>query len=383
MDKHQTKRTRIGILTFPIGKAGCISTSNLVEVLYSISKDIYLITGNEGYAFFKNDKRLHVYGIFHKTGSNSFSRIIKFVITQLKLSYNLIRVIKKMDILFFTLGSDMLIIPVITAKLFRKKVVLGIEGSTFLSFKNSKGKYLKIVKIISKINFMLSTEIIIFSDSLLEEFNLKNYKEKILIAPRHFVDLDKFKITKKLSDRDNLIGYVGRFSEEKGFFNFVRAIPVIQKNRPNLDFLICGDGPLKNDILKYLSDNNLNHKVKIQEWIPHNELPKYLNELKLIIIPSYTETGPMILFESMACGVPSIATLVGSVHDLIQDGETGFIMENNSPECIAKNVDRAFRHQNLEKLVLNARSVIEQEFTYEVAVGRYKKILSELLEPPK
>jgi glycosyltransferase involved in cell wall biosynthesis len=53
-------------------------------------------------------------------------------------------------------------------------------------------------------------------------------------------------------------------------------------------------------------------------------------------------------------------------------------MENNSPECIAENVMRALEHPDLEGIVENARARVEREFTYEVAVKRYRAILKEL-----
>ena len=80
----------------------------------------------------------------------------------------------------------------------------------------------------------------------------------------------------------------------------------------------------------------------------------------------------------MACGTPVLATSVGGVPDVIKDEETGFIMKDNSPECIAKNVMRALEHPDLEKIVENARALVEREFTYEAAVERYRKILKEL-----
>ena len=58
-----------------------------------------------------------------------------------------------------------------------------------------------------------------------------------------------------------------------------------------------------------------------------------------------------------------------------KDGETGFIMETNSPERIAENVMRALEHPNLDKIIKNARLLVEREFTYEAAVKRYRKIL--------
>ena len=77
----------------------------------------------------------------------------------------------------------------------------------------------------------------------------------------------------------------------------------------------------------------------------------------------------------MACGTPVLATSVGGVPDLIKDGNTGFIMKDNSPECIAKNVIRALEHPNRDEIVKNARALVEQEFTYEDAVERYRQIL--------
>ena len=82
----------------------------------------------------------------------------------------------------------------------------------------------------------------------------------------------------------------------------------------------------------------------------------------------------------MACGTPVLATPVGGVPGVIKDGETGFIMENNSPECIAKNVMRALEHPNLDKIIKNARELVEKEFTYEAAVERYRMILEEVFQ---
>ena len=80
----------------------------------------------------------------------------------------------------------------------------------------------------------------------------------------------------------------------------------------------------------------------------------------------------------MGCGTSVLATSVGGAPDLRKDGKIGFIMENNSPACIARNVMRALEHPNLDKIVKNARELIEKDFTYEAAVERYKKILESI-----
>jgi len=371
------KKPNIGVITFPISEAGNIPLSNLVDILEALSNNFYLITGNDGYTFFKDDKRIHAYGIKHERGTNSFTRIIKYIYVQLKISYQLAKVAKKVDLWIFFIGGDSLLLPMLTAKLLREKVVLAFAGSSVGTLKATNDNFFKPVEILSKINCMLSNRILLYSPNLIKEWNLEKYRNKISIAHKHFLDFDKFKIKKKFGERDNLVGYIGRLSEEKGTLNFVKAIPEISKEKDNLEFLIGGDGQLCDKIKKHLDENNLNDKVKLAGWIPHDELPDYLNELKLVVLPSYTEGLPNLMLEAMACDTPVLATSVGAIPDMITDGETGFIMGNNSPACIAENVIRAIEHPDLEMIVGNARVLVEREFTYEAAVEKYRKILEE------
>jgi glycosyltransferase involved in cell wall biosynthesis len=213
---------------------------------------------------------------------------------------------------------------------------------------------------------------------LTEQWDLKAYSNKISIAPKHFLDFDTFKLTKNLAIRDNLIGYVGRFSNEKGIINFVESIPYILKRRTDVHFLLIGDGVLKNEIEQYVQKHNLTEKVEIKKWVQHNELPFYLNSLKLVVIPSYTEGLPNLMLEAMACGTPVVATSVGSIPDFVKNSETGFIMENNSPDCIAKSIINALEESDLNRVSERARIVIEQSFTFEKAVDRYENIIKNI-----
>jgi len=372
------KKLNIGIVTFPIVEAGNIPLSNLVDILYSLSNDVYLITGNDGYTLFKNDKRIRSYGIRHESGVHVFARILRYIHTQLRISYKLGKISRNIDIWIFFLGGDTLLLPMLTAKLLTKKVILASAGSALQSSMSANDNLSNQVKILEHINRSLSDRIILYSPNLIEEWNLEKYRTKILIAHKHFLDFDKFRIKKEFDERENLVGYIGRLSEEKGALNFVEAIPQIIKERAGVEFLIGGDGLLQDEIEKYLDKNNLTDRVKLIGWIPHDELPDYLNGLELVVLPSYTEGLPNLMLEAMACGTPVLATPVGAIPDVITDGETGFSMEDNSPACIAENVMRALEHPDLERIVEDARALVEREFTYEAAVERYREILEAL-----
>ena len=371
-------KTNIGVLTFPIGRAGNTPLSNLVDILHSLSNDLYLITGNDGYTLFKENEKIHTYGIRHEGGANVFTRIMRYIYTQLKISYKLAKITGNVDLWIFFIGGEGLLLPMLTARLLRKKVVLALAGFPTKCSQVQKDPLSKAATFLSEINLILSNIIIAYSERVVEERGLEKYKNKISIAHDHFFDFDTFKIKKKFDARKNLVGYIGRLSEEKGVLNFVKAIPKVLEKENEIKFLVGGDGQLRDKIEEYLDVASLTDKVKLPGWIPDEEFSTYLNELKLFVLPSYTEGLPYTLLEAMACGTPVLATSVGAIPDAIEDGETGFIMEDNSLDGIAKNVLRVLNYPNLDEIVKNARELVEKEFTYEVAVERYRKILEQI-----
>jgi len=77
----------------------------------------------------------------------------------------------------------------------------------------------------------------------------------------------------------------------------------------------------------------------------------------------------------MACGTPVLATRVGGIPDVIREGETGFIMENNSPESIAHNVIRVLDSSDFERVAEQAHDYVQTNFTFEKTVDVWRRIL--------
>jgi glycosyltransferase involved in cell wall biosynthesis len=73
-----------------------------------------------------------------------------------------------------------------------------------------------------------------------------------------------------------------------------------------------------------------------------------------------------------------LTTAVGAIPDVIVDGETGFVMENNSPECIAANVARVLCSPELEQIAENGRRFVEENFTFEKAGENWRRILADV-----
>jgi glycosyltransferase involved in cell wall biosynthesis len=213
---------------------------------------------------------------------------------------------------------------------------------------------------------------------------LTNFRKKIFIVGGRYVDTETFKIKTPLQMRGNAVGYIGAFKPVKGITNLIKALPLIIDQVPDAKFLLAGEGYLRQILeteIKALPAK-VNENVKIEGWIDHNSLPTCLNRLKTLVLPSYSEGIPGIVQEAMACGTLVVATPVGGIPDIIHDGETGFIIEQNTPECIAQNVVRALNYPNAAEMSKRARSLIEIEYSQPLVTQRYARMLASLTTKP-
>ncbi|WFN35012.1 glycosyltransferase family 4 protein [Methanogenium sp. S4BF] len=363
---------RLGFLSNFLEILSEITTKN-VEVVTTISpnpqkfKNRYNVKFTEIHTNQSNTK-------FNNMAICNFLRIIRYLKTQFNITFYLLRT-KDYDTYIFFLAQS-LTVPIIVLRLLGKKVILILGASDSKMGQSKNDCLLSILGFIDQVNFFFANSLIIYSQNLIKEWNLENYQKKIVIAHRHFLDLNLFTITSPpMSKRAPIIGYIGRFSPEKGIQHFTQALPAILSNNQDIRVFICGDGQLEKTIETYLQEEDLTDRVELLAWIPHDELPQYLNQLRLLVLPSHTEGLPNIMLEAMACGTPVLATPVGAIPDVIIDGKTGFIMSNNSPECIAKNVMRVLNSLDLEQIAENGRQFVQTNFTFDREVARWKEVL--------
>jgi glycosyltransferase involved in cell wall biosynthesis len=275
------------------------------------------------------------------------------------------------------------------AKLFRKKVILFALGRgptmrgishEITGFTTINTIFKIVIDSLFKLLYELPDKIVLESEKEISFLGFEDYCAKIDSRGARYVDRDIFSVKKRIDERKNTVGFLSRLTEEKGVMNLVEAVPLMlnseQNMNRNIDIKIYGDGPLKNELNKRIQERNLNRYVQLKGRIPsHDMVASVLNDFKMLVLPSDVEGLPTIVLEAMACGTPVLATSVGSIPAVIKDGKTGFIMADNSPANIAENVIRALEHPDLKRVVENAKKIIDENYTYEDVVERYKEIL--------
>lgn len=383
MQKEPTD-LRICLITFPLPKiqGGHILVENFLRILEPLANEVFLITGNyPRSAIFSPKIRLNDVRYDSKE-SSTLIKITQNAVTQLRICLALASIARRIDIVIFFVEGTTLILPMLLAKLLAKKTIFIATGSgkrgaekQFRTTLWGKGGLIfsHLIAVLEDINRRLSNRIVVETSSLTAWLELGRYQKKVFTQGALFVDTNLFTPKKNIRERGNVVTYVGRLSAEKGIINFARAIPLVASQHSDVEFVIVGTGILLSKVEEELRD--FASRVKIAGWIAHEKLPDFLNETKLLVVPSYTEGLPNIVLEAMACNTLVLATSVGGIPDIIIDGETGFLLENNSPECIAIRVIEALNHPNPEQITGNARVLVENKYTYEAALARYRAIL--------
>jgi glycosyltransferase involved in cell wall biosynthesis len=307
---------------------------------------------------------------------------------EFRTGLNLLRILSKVDALFLNFSMGNLLLPQLIAKASRKRLVLITGGTTSecvrfgydgKGFGFGRGLFTMMARMIEWLNYTLADRIVVFTRREIDNKpGLKGKRGKVLVCGARYVDDSIFRVERDLVRRENIVGFIGRFALEKGLRNLVQAIPLVLARQPGVKFRLLGDGPLLGEIERETKNNGLSASVEIYRWVAHEQVPDHLHEFKLLVIPSFTEGLPNTMLEAMACGTPVLATTVGAIPDIIEDGKTGFVMESNEPDRIAENIIRVLEYPGLNRVADEGRNLIEEEYTYQAALHRYEKIMESI-----
>ena len=161
-----------------------------------------------------------------------------------------------------------------------------------------------------------------------QEFLLKSGVplKKIVHIPSFYIDLDVFRPMALIKEYDLI--FIGRLDKNKGLDLLLDAVKNLKINIQNIKLLIVGTGPEWHNLKSKIKNLKLGDNVVLYGWAKDSlEVAEFINKSKILVMTSYSEGGPRVVLESMACGVPVVATMVGIVPDVIIDGESGSIAD--------------------------------------------------------
>lgn len=210
----------------------------------------------------------------------------------------------------------------------------------------------------------------------------------------NFPSLDVFNICnyKKSETKygDDVIVYVGGMSEERGVFNLVKAIHKVTNNCPSVKLLLVGNFEstnFKNKCSEYIHSNNLEENVDILGFVPHNEIPKYIDAAKIgtvLLYPTirFNKTPyPIKLFEYMICGKAVLASNLPAMGSIIKKSGCGVVVNPLDIDEIADKIMLLLDSPNeLKKMGENGKNAVKEKYNWEVMGDRLIEIYRRILK---
>lgn len=184
----------------------------------------------------------------------------------------------------------------------------------------------------------------------------------------------------ELPDATKSVGFVGRISKEKGPLDFVKIAARVIESVPECRFAVAGDGPLLKEMQIMVSDMDMNANFVFLGQLPPERTKNLYKRINLILSPSHTEGLPNTMLEACAMQKPVVATDVGGVASLIENGINGFLFLRGDIEGMAQAVIRILNDDDLAgRLGMAGREKICNVFSFQKRVQRIQEIYMALV----
>ncbi|MFC1843572.1 glycosyltransferase [Thermodesulfobacteriota bacterium] len=177
--------------------------------------------------------------------------------------------------------------------------------------------------------------------------------------------------------------FVGRLTEKKGPRYLIEAMPEVLQCFPESKLLIIGSGEQHQELISLSTSLGLQDRVIFTGATPNKELPEYFASADIFIGPSIqaaggdTEGFGLTFVEAAMSGCIVVASNVGGISDIIEDGKTGYLVKEKNPKAIADTVCSILkRPDTLSDIRIAARQKMISQFDWQVIAEKYKKLLS-------
>ncbi len=161
-----------------------------------------------------------------------------------------------------------------------------------------------------------------------------------------------------------------RLVPKNGVESLIESLPLIRQSCDQISVVVAGDGPERQKLEQRVRELRLQNSVIFTGSIANDDLPAFYADADVVVIPSLMEATSIAGLEAMASACAVVATGVGGLPEIIDDGRTGLLVPPRDPNALAAAIIRVLENPQLRKqLGEAARARVEREFTWAHVAG--------------
>lgn len=263
---------------------------------------------------------------------------------------------------------------VLASKFFKIPIMLEIHGDIYFKYLKQKSLNDKILTKLLQYTLTNCTKIRSLSSKMTEMLHEFGIKKNIVVIPNR-VDLTVFDTPKEslLLGEPITIVSVGRFVEQKGFDIAIEAIKILNETY-NIKLILVGGGKLYDALM---SKRNGLGNINLINWVEQSELKYILRNADIYIQPSKSEAMPRTILEAMAMRLPIIATDVGAIPGVLEDGKNAILIKSGNQANLIEAIEKLINNDQLRlQIAKQAYKDVKEKYEWNKVFDIYR---SELL----
>ncbi len=372
------KKLKVGVICYPsIGGSGVVATE-LGIMMANKGHEMHFITSSMPFRFLDAHPNMH----FHEVTIEGYA-VFKYPPYDIALANRIAQVIESegLDLLHVhyamphavsaALGKDMAgsDIGVITTLHGTDVTILGYDPA----LRNTVRYGINKSTIVTAVSESLKQDTIDLIDPNKEIRVIYNFIDEETYVPKI---VETLKSELGISEDEKVIIHISNFRDVKNIPDIVKSFHEIAKTI-HAKLLLVGEGPEKENVIKLVNELNLQNKVIFTG--KRNDMSELLAISDVMFHLSTKEAFGLVLLEALACGVPSVATNVGGIPEVIEDGVNGFIVPfGNIDAAVEKGLLLLEDEELYAKFKHNGFITVKEKFHSAKIVDQYEELYYEV-----
>jgi glycosyltransferase involved in cell wall biosynthesis len=174
---------------------------------------------------------------------------------------------------------------------------------------------------------------------------------------------------------------VASHNDKKAIDVLIQAMARIAREEPSLRLVLVGDGPLRNSLEELAVMLGLREQIEFLGAQGRTKVVELLYGCTAFVLPSRSEPFGIAIVEALACRKPVVATRVGGIPEIIEDGRNGLLVEPDNAGALAEALMKVLKDENLQKaLGRNGYKTVQEHFRSEATGSAYEAVFCDMLK---